>query len=327
MMFHFQKLPSPGAGLIPPLFLLVGAAVLLTARVAEQPALLAESSSVADSDGDGLVDDQEHILGTSKYRSDSDLDGYSDLEEFARGSSPIFAQSVPDSGRMHMGMSCRGGDGMLHAVIALYFADGELREKDLEVGVLTHRRMFYITESMMLEHARLSLFPGKLAGSQIAVIDIPFPARYVNLWHDVTVFATAWERRSGIVQAAASIHLMLIGGTPVLVMPNPMSLVLGSTINGGGSGVGGVGTSTGGVNAGTIYVPLSTGGGADQTTWIAGEVCVQQTQSVSVNGSIVTQEVTSSECQEGWDGYCPPSCSSSVGSTFTTVDPMALIGG
>ena len=322
MMFHLQKLPCPGAGLIPPLFLLAGAAALFTARVSEQPVLLAQSTTVIDTDGDGLVDAQEQILGTSKYRSDTDRDGYSDLEEFARGSSPIFSQSVPGLVRMHMGMSCHGGnDGMLHAVIALYLADGELRDKDLEVGVLTGRRLFYITETVVLEHARLSLYPGKLTGSKIAVLDIPFPARYVQMLHDMTVFATAREHRTGVVHAAASIHLMLIGGVPVLVMPNPMSIVLGSTINGGS------GTSAGGVNAGTIYVPLPTGGGGDQTSWTAGAVCVQQTQSVSVSGSIVTQEVTSSECQEGWDGYCPPSCSSSVGSTFTTVDPITLIGG
>jgi hypothetical protein len=42
---------------------------------------------------------------------------------------------------------------------------------------------------------------------------------------------------------------------------------------------------------------------------------------------MITQEVVTAECQDGWDGYCPSNCSSTVGNTYVTVDPVALIGG
>ena len=39
------------------------------------------------------------------------------------------------------------------------------------------------------------------------------------------------------------------------------------------------------------------------------------------------QEVVAAYCIEGWDGYCPPTCAASVGSTYSTLDPIGLIGG
>jgi hypothetical protein len=46
-----------------------------------------------------------------------------------------------------------------------------------------------------------------------------------------------------------------------------------------------------------------------------------------VNGAIITNEIVSADCMNGWDGFCPPSCTSTVGSTYETVDPLGLIGG
>ena len=75
-------------------------------------------------------------------------------------------------------------------------------------------------------------------------------------------------------------------------------------------------------------VPLPAGGSGDiPSTWSEGAVCFQRSTPVAVNGAVVTQEVVSAACMEGWEGYCPPTCSASVGSTFSTVDPIGLIGG
>jgi hypothetical protein len=77
----------------------------------------------------------------------------------------------------------------------------------------------------------------------------------------------------------------------------------------------------------TIYMPLPLSEGDNPVNWVPGEICVQQSSPVGSAGAVLTQEVTSAECQDGWEAACPPSCASSVGTTFTTIDPAVLIGG
>jgi hypothetical protein len=93
--------------------------------------------------------------------------------------------------------------------------------------------------------------------------------------------------------------------------------------------------------SGSIYVPLlpspdgsgnggngsGSGSGGAPVSWEPGEVCFQRSSTVGVDGAGTTNEVITAECVSGWDGFCPPGCSSTVGSTFRTVDPLALIGG
>lgn len=46
------------------------------------------SSSIIDTDQDGLTDEQEEMYGTSPYIEDTDSDGVSDSEEISRGTDP-----------------------------------------------------------------------------------------------------------------------------------------------------------------------------------------------------------------------------------------------
>jgi len=48
---------------------------------------------------------------------------------------------------------------------------------------------------------------------------------------------------------------------------------------------------------------------------------------VGGNGPVMLHQVIEADCLQGWDTFCVSNCSASLGSTYETVDPIALIGG
>jgi hypothetical protein len=135
---------------------------------------------------------------------------------------------------------------------------------------------------------------------------------------------TARLQQAGRVAAADSIRLRYIDGVVVLVkqeFAGGMSTLPVPSLSAGPHS--GAGPRSG---SGT-FVPLPLGDEDMPTTWTPGAVCFQTTAPVSADGATLTQQVVSADCQPGFDGACPPSCSASVGSTFTTIDPVVLIGG
>lgn len=314
--------PSTKSTLLPLAILAVAGSAVWTSALHSRELRAAPASNISDPDLDGLVSAQELVQGTNPYRVDTDTDGYSDLEEFARHSSPLFPQQVPAGNRIRVGMSFRGGTTELHAIVAVYLPDGDLREREVQAGLLVGQRLVTFSQSYVLEHARLSLYDAHAPGARVVVIDMPVSPRYVYAYGNISAFATVRDMPTGTVRAADSVHLLAFGRTIVMQMPNPMLLSAGG-LSGSGQPIGGSGQAA----IGSIYVPLPIGSGSDPTTWTPSQVCVQQTMIIAVNGAQITQEVVSAECQEGWDGFCPPSCTGTVGNTFDTVDPVALIGG
>ena len=298
----------------------VGAVAIVIARELLQPRELqaAPTQRQRDPDQDGLVNGQENVLGTNRFQADTDGDGFSDLEEFARKSSPLFAESAPTGNEISIAITCRGGDTGLHALIALYLPDGKLRDKRFRAGMLLAGRTVALSERYLLRNGTLAMYPAQDPNARIATLDLPLTARFVRQFGHMTVFATLGDAPLGVAQTADSMHLLAFGQLVVLELQNPM--VLGTAaLTGGGQQTGSIG------GVGSIYVPLPMGGGVPD--WTPGQVCFQQTSLIGVAGPKVTQEVTSAECQTGWDGYCPSSCASTVGNTYTTIDPVALIGG
>lgn len=275
-----------------------------------------------DPDGDGLVNLQEAVLGTNRFLADTDGDGYSDLEEVTRKSSPIFSISTPVNKRLAVGMSCRGGTPDLHALISFYLADGTLRNKEFRAGVLVGGRTIALSQDYLLNHAQLALHPAHDPNARIVTLDLPLSPRMVRYFGHLTLFATLGDASRDNVRAADSIHLIAIGPTVVLQMADPRTFGAGSLTGGGPGGGPGGGGST---DVGSIYVPLS--GEDEPGTWTPGQVCAQRTVVIGVSGAMVTMEVVTANCEDGWDGYCPGSCSSTVGNTYVTIDPVALIGG
>ena len=61
--------------------------------------------------------------------------------------------------------------------------------------------------------------------------------------------------------------------------------------------------------------------------WVSGAICYQRSEVVGINGPRILHQIVEADCLEGWDSYCAGECAASVGTTYETVDPLALIGG
>jgi hypothetical protein len=279
-----------------------------------------------DVDGDGLVYAQEHVLGTSPTNSDSDHDGFSDLEEIARHSSPISALSRPDPNkRLGVGMVAHAQSDGVHVLVSVFMSDMNLRAKQLEIGLYGHNQILPLSNSYLAQHATLTYHAASLASGCVALIDVVLDPNIVHAAGHLTVWARAGIPGASAATSAASVHLLSIAGIIVWAMPvlrpgapdqkdgssDSVYVPLIPAPSGGGSGGNGSGSGGGGVPA----------------TWEPGQVCFQHSSTVGTDGASVLNEVTSAGCVAGWDGFCPPSCASSVGSTYRTVDPLVLIGG
>lgn len=276
--------------------------------------LSAMASGPRDEDSDGLLFRQERILETSPSAADSDLDGFGDAEELARKTSPVNALVYPQGGAIGLGITARGDRDGLHALVAVYVPDSNYRGLDVKVGTLVGIRPRFVRQSYLDTHTQLEFVAGAGSSSTVALLDIRFPRSWVDATGHLTLFATVSLEGTGRTEAAASMDLFNVGGVVVLAMPDP-------------SYVPPQGTAGSPQGPTTLYKPLTLANGEPPAGWTLGEVCSQTSQTVMVGGAVVVHEISSAECQGGWEGACPPDCSSSVGSTFMTVDPVILVGG
>jgi hypothetical protein len=305
-------------GLLPPLFLVLAAGSLLGWSLQSPSALRADVASGLDADNDGLVDAQELVLGTSPSSVDTDQDGYSDLEELARKTSPLAPQMFPDEEdrTLGVGMSCYWANGKLHATIALYTPDQNLHDKTFRVGMLIGHRIHILSTETLLARCQVASYPAHDRRGMITVLDLPFSANIVHSHGSVTVFATAGDAATGTVAAADAAQLLDVGGVVVFCKVDHTTIASWTNTTNGHQHA-----ST----SGLIYVPLGDDDGP--LNWTPGAICYQQTEVVGTSGALITEEVVSAECLDGWEGSCPSSCPDTVGTTTTTIDPVRLIGG
>jgi hypothetical protein len=147
-------------------------------------------------------------------------------------------------------------------------------------------------------------------------VDFALNPSLVHAHGHVTVFATSGYTAAGVVAAADAAQLIDFGGQIVFCKVDHSSIASWHNMATGHQHPS---------SAGLIYVPLGDGDGP--LNWTPGAICYQQMQTVGTSGAVVTQEVVSADCVDGWDGSCPPGCADTVGTTSTTVDPLLLIGG
>ena len=74
-------------------------------------------------------------------------------------------------------------------------------------------------------------------------------------------------------------------------------------------------------------IPPAAEGPSIPSSWVPGAICVQSSVTVGGAGAVVDKLIVEAECLQGFDSYCAPSCSSSVGTTYRTINPGAFIGG
>ncbi|MBL8863073.1 MAG: hypothetical protein JNK02_13845 [Planctomycetes bacterium] len=303
-------------GLKTPLFGAALVALALVVILGGERELDAHTGPNPDADGDFLVIEQERILGTSPTSADTDQDGFSDLEELARGSSPIDGLSVPAAGRpVHVGMAAHAGaDDKIHVLVAVHSALANPREIRVNLGVQAQRRVGILSQTWVAANSTHQLTTGANGQDLVHLLDVAIDPAHVLALGQLTFFATVSVAGSGTILAADVVRLIALDGIVVLVMPPPRP--------------GNSQQQQAPSQPGSIYVPLPTvGTGGMPATWSVGEICFQRSMPVAVNGPIITQEIVSANCLNGWEGYCPPSCVATVGSTYTTVDPIGLLGG
>jgi hypothetical protein len=281
--------------------------------------LRADLTSIhTDMDLDGLNTIQERVLGTHANNADSDGDGFSDLEELARQSSPLSARSVPrENQRLSVGMTAHMREGKIHLMLAMYTTDGNLRNKNLNVGYMAGLALTWLDNTSIAQDATIRVLRAAHRYGRIVLIDKEYDPQAVLWGQGATWCATASIVGSGHVTTAAVCELREIENEICLVVRlNPLELLPMPESAGGQT---------------SIYVPISLIGdeGEIPDTWTLGHVCFQRSSSVGGGGpnpACVIQEVTSSECAPNWDGLCPMSCPSNVGNQFATIDPALLLG-
>lgn len=267
----------------------------------------------ADSDGDGLTDAQELVLQSDPFHKDTDRDGYSDAEELARGSAGFVSNDTPLPTDLDMALSARGEEDGLHVVVAAYFTDGTIDNKQLAFGALIHDDvMVEVSPGQLMHDPRMSVSPSLDGLGQVMVIDFEMPTLAIFQLGHVSLYATMSIDGQGYVAAAAVIDFFV---TPdgVLMQSSPSHGTFGALRGGGGNG---------------FYQPIPPGGGDLPIGWVPGRICQQTTEPVGYAGGIVTTRVTEAKCVDGWDSHCNAGeCKGSVGDEYTTIDPLGLVGG
>ncbi len=288
---------------------LVGAAIGM--GLGEPSTLSASpSSAMKDRDGDGLPNGLERALNLDGTLADSDGDGFPDAEELARASDPLSKESSPFAGlpisAEVTGYSARG---ITHLVIAIYLEGGLGAGHSFDLGAVYEGRPFILKPEHYLPFAEVSVARTMDLQDVVQVIDIAVPERTVVDLGNLTIFTLTAPVEEVAVTQASAMNLVSSGGSPFQVVK----------AKGGKTPVSGNGVGT------AIYRPLVSGPDRP-ASMIAGQMCVQTTQFSGTQGLSSRVEVVSASCETA-DSSCSSSCVSSVGSTFTMLDPVILVGG
>lgn len=310
--------PSRTRSLLPaliPLGMLVVAGAALVPGLAPEPLHASPFFDPFDVDSDGIPDTQEFVLGTSQFVADSDGDGYLDAEELARGTNPQEPNDFPARvgvGALRIGMTARGENGQLRLLLALYSEAGTFNTSVLRIGALANGFVVSVPFHRLLPYAEMRdvQLPN---GGMVRTLDIELSPAYVHMFGATTFFVAVGAQGSLSYHSAAKVDLYSVENTLLMRREPSASQQPGGT------------TPTGG---GSLRQPIpTTGPGGVPATWSPGQICYQRSSVTGMIGPKVLHEVVLANCLSGWDTFCPADCSASVGDTYETIDPAALIGG
>lgn len=272
-----------------------------------------------DTDLDGLSDAQEYVLGTKFDNPDSDGDGFSDSEELARASNPANAAMIPEGGDVSVGMTANVELGALHLVTAIWRPAEVPEEEVLQFGALAGGRSVSLPMSWLLSRSTVERFT--TARGQLTILDFAIDQQLVHNVGRLTFFAAVGVRGEGSFRHATKIEINVEAHRLMLAVPSRM--VPSSVLQGGGL--------QGGTMPGGFHRPITGGTGWEPSDppidAHPAQVCYREAEVVGSNGAMITQEIVEAECIDGWDSWCSADCANAVGRTYTTIDPLSLVGG
>ncbi|MEM9379682.1 MAG: hypothetical protein AAGB93_06995 [Planctomycetota bacterium] len=272
--------------------------------------LRAHSLVVEDYDGDGLTDAQELVLGTFPFVADSDDDGFMDGEEVARQSDPRNLFSVPETEGISASIVARGEEDDLRLVLCVHEPAGEISDSILRLGALRSGRIVTVPLARVLGFSEVRELQGSF-GSRVVTVEIPVQPAFVHSAGRATFFLAAGNATTQYYGSASKVDVTSTDGILLLQQIPVENQELHAT-QGGGS----------------IRQPIPSGGGRSiPASWIPGAICFQRASVVGGAGAVVLHQIIEADCLPGWDSYCASDCVSSIGSTYETIDPAALIGG
>jgi hypothetical protein len=330
-------------GVLVPLGLILTAGGLLIEHSASRVSVIrAAVDKAPDADRDGLVDGLEHRLGTSAADADTDKDGFSDAEEIARRSSPRSAQSLPEHGLpIDVGIVAYGEGSMLHALFVVYAADGSLGDKHLTLSALIGEHPVRIPSDVVSRLGSLHTVPASRRPGKLFLLDVPLLPRTVYAAGSLSLAASVAAPRTSLEASADTVDLIAMDEEIYLRLPwrriGHAKLASENAPDSGSGGGAGETFDGGGATSTSVFLPAfirenedpgsATGsGGTSGSTSIPGQVCVQKTRPVGVAGGAIIYEVVSSECVDGWDGFCSTSCGGALGTISRGLDPVTYGG-
>ena len=308
---HRSRCRSPWALLLP-------AAVLAVAGWAVgtrwEPILLkAHNWNGTDTDQDGLPDTQEVVMGTDPLSADTDHDGYGDGEEFALQTDPRDFNDVPRGLSLSIGMVARGEGLRVKIFTAILDPDGSMARNSLRFGALLDGELKSVNFNTQRNHHTGNAVG--LMGGRLVLLEFEIPRRIFERYQEVTYFAAVGEPGANTYASADKVDLFKRNSVIVMrdILTDPQSAIDPDANQVPGT---------------TIHRPIPPGSdGGLPIDWEPGQVCYQETTVVGSGGAVVSHEVISAECVEGWDTYCASDCAGTVGSTYQTIDTGVLLGG
>jgi len=271
-----------------------------------------------DTDMDGLSDAQEYVLGTRFNLADSDLDGFTDAEELARASNPANGLIFPESNVVSVGMTANVELGALHLVTAIWRPNDVAEEEVLQFGALAGGR--YVTLPIAWLAQRSTIQRITTESGRLTILDFAIDQTLIHQIGRLTFFAALGVEGDGFFRHATKIEITAEAQRLLLAVPTGM--VPASVMPQGFQG---------GSTPGGFYRPITGGTGWEPSDppidSHPAQVCYREAEVVGSNGAMITQEIVEAECIDGWDSWCSPDCANAVGRTYTTIDPLSLVGG
>ena len=266
-----------------------------------------------DLDGDGISNLAESVRLTDPASADTDGDGFGDLEELARGMNPRLPDFVGPAAERAVGLSAVGDGAWVRTQVALYLEDGDFSDLDLRVGAFVFDGgqpvQVELPPSLSYANGTVALVQGAAPGSLVVHFNVAIPQALYETFGWVGLYATGGPL--GAAPTFAGAQTIQYEGDVLMAIELQQGVPVFSAA-----------PQAGGVTA-TPIEPES----QIPATLSPDQLCYQTASEVGTSGGLLELQVDTASCVDADFLFCSANCSSSVGSSRTVVDPLALIGG